>query len=358
MRIMQCANECDAWNYADAKMDDLAAFLITGGPTYLLAAQDPDGTKGEDFIDLGAVPQGRQVFARECAGCHSSKVAPENIRADKNALAKFYEGHVFGKEEYWQYEFTEQERNSPGFAARYLVSDEQGATRPRQFVADGVFGQDWLSNDELIAMDIIGTNSCRAMHDNHNEGHIFEEFSSETYKSAASPGTAPRVLSQLIPVIGGMTVGEDKIEGGPGYLRNFSLLSAWATAPFLHNNAIGEVTFLADGSPDYTVKGRIEQFELAYDELMRPDDPRAANARPQKVTTFESDLKMTASGEAEGWPMITVAKGSPAAAVGSTNPHQPLFMGCGDLVENKGHQFGIDLAGDDKLALREFLKLM
>ena len=33
MRIMQCANECDAWNYADAKMDDLAAFLITGGPT-------------------------------------------------------------------------------------------------------------------------------------------------------------------------------------------------------------------------------------------------------------------------------------------------------------------------------------
>lgn len=358
MRIMQCANECDAWNYADAKMDDLAAYLITGGPTYLLAAEDLDGKLGSEFIDLSKVPQGRKIFARECAGCHSSKVAPENIRADKNALAKFYEGHVFGSEDYWQYEFAEEKRSSPEFTTRYLVTDDEGAVRPRQFAEDGVFGQDWLSNDELIAMDIIGTNSCRAMHDNHNEGKIFEEFSSETYKSAADGGSVPLVLNQLIPVVGGMTVGEQTVEGGPGYLRNFSLLSAWATAPFLHNNAIGEVTFLADGSPDYTVKGRIAQFEMAYDELMRSDDPRASNARPQKITTFEHDLKMTASGEAQGWPLITVPEGTPIAAVGSTNPHKPLFMGCGDLVENKGHQFGIDLPADDKLALREFLKIM
>jgi hypothetical protein len=46
------------------------------------------------------------VFARECASCHSSKVAPENVRADKNALAKFYEGHIFGKEDYWRYEVS------------------------------------------------------------------------------------------------------------------------------------------------------------------------------------------------------------------------------------------------------------
>jgi hypothetical protein len=33
-------------------------------------------------------------------------------------------------------------------------------------------------------------------------------------------------------------------------------------------------------------------------------------------------------------------------------------MKCDDYVENKGHQFGIDLPADDKAALAEFLKLM
>ena len=358
MRIMQCANECDAWNYADAKMDDLAAFLITGGPTYLLASKDLDGKEGKDFVDVTKVPQGKKVFARECAGCHSSKMAPENIRADKNALGKFYEGHVFGKEAYWQHEFTEAERNDPAFIAKFLSTDDQGKTRPKQFADDGVFGQDWLSNDELIPFNIIGTNSCRAQHDNHNEGNIFEEFSSETYKNAPSPGSVPRVLNRLIPGLGGMQVGEKKIEGGPGYLRNFSLLSAWATAPFLHNNAIGEVTFLEDGSPDYTVKGRIDQFELAFDELMKSDDPLADNARAQKISTFKHDLKITPSGEAEGAIRLTIPKGTPVGAIASSNPHDALFMKCDDLVENKGHQFGIDLPADEKLALREFLKMM
>lgn len=358
MRIMQCANECDAWNYADAKMDDLAAFLITGGPTYLLPAKDLDGKEGKEFIDLSQVPAGRKVFARECAGCHSSKVAPENIRADKLALEKFYEGHVFGKEDYWRYEFTEQEQQAPEFIANYLSEDANGNWRPNQFVKDGVFGQDWLSNDELVPFNIIGTNHCRAMHDNHNEGHIFEEFSSETYKNAPSPGSVPRVLNRLVPGLGGMQIGETKLEGGPGYLRNFSLLSAWATAPFLHNNAIGEVTFMEDGSPDYSVAGRIQQFEMAFDELMRSDDPRAENARPQKISTFKSDLKITPSGEAEGWPKLTIPSGTPVGAVGSSNPHNALFMKCSDLVANKGHQFGVDLAANEKLALREFLKLM
>jgi mono/diheme cytochrome c family protein len=339
-------------------MDDLAAFLITGGPTYLLASKDLDGKEGKDYIDLEKVSQGHDVFATECASCHSSKVAPENIRADKNALAKFYEGHVFGKEDYWQHEFTEAERNSPEFMAKYLTKDEQGNVRPTQFVKDGVFGQDWLSNDERIPFNIIGTNYCRALHDNHNEGNIFEEFSSETYKNSESPGSVPTVINRVAPLVGGMQVGEKKIEGGPGYLRNFSLLSAWATAPFLHNNAIGEMTFLEDGSPDYTVKGRIEQFEMAFDELMRSDDPLAENARPQKISKFQHDLKITPSGEAEGLIRLTIPEGTPVGAIASSNPHDALFMKCADLVENKGHQFGIDLPTEDKLALREFLKLM
>jgi hypothetical protein len=358
MRIMQCAAECDPWNYADAKMDDLAAFLITGGPTYLMASKDKDGKAGSEFIDTKVVPRGREVFAQECATCHSTKMAPANIRNDKIALGKFYEGHVFGKEDYWTMEYSEAERNDPKFIARYLSKDASGKLRPKQFAEKGVFGQDWLGNDERTPFNIIGTNFCRALHDNHNKGHIWEEFSSETYKNSPSPGSVPRVLNRMIPFIGGMKVGEKKVEGGPGYMRNISLLSVWATAPFMHNNAIGEVTYLPDGSPDYTVAGRIKQFENSFAELMTSDNPKDEKHRPQKISVTTEDTKITPREDMQGWPKIPIKKGTPVANIASVNPHNPLFMGCSDIVENNGHQFGVDLSKEDKYALREFLKLM
>ena len=359
MRIMQCAAECDPWNYADAKMDDLGAFLFTGGPTYLLAAQDRDGTPGTQYVDLPAVAQGHKVFARECAGCHSSQVAPLSVRQDKSALARFYEGHVFGKEDYWTYEFTDAERANPAFVSKYLVDDPAThQTRPRQFAEKGVYGQDWLGNDERTPFNIVGTNKCRAMHDNHNKGHIWEEFASETYQNSPSPGSVPRVLNRQIPGLGGRAMGETPITGGPGYYRNVSLLSVWATAPFLHNNAVGEMTRLPDGSPDYTVKGRIGQFEAAFDELLTSDNPDVPHHRPQKITRLATDMVITAREDMQGYPKITLKKGTPIAYAASVDPHHPLFMACDDLVENKGHQFGVDLSADDKHALREFLKLM
>jgi hypothetical protein len=358
MRIMQCANECDAWNYADSKMNDLAAFLITGGPTYLIASKDKDNTDGKHYIDLKVVPKGKEVFARECASCHSSKVAPENVRADKNALAKFYEGHIFGKEDYWRYEVSQEKQKDASFMAKYFAKDLKGTLRPKQFVDKGVFGQDWLGNDERIPFGIIGTNMCRALHDNHNKGHIWEEFSSETYKQSAAAGSVKQVFNRVIPLIGGLPFGERKIDGGAGYMRNISLLSVWATAPFLHNNAIGEVTFLSDGSPDYTLSGRIKQFEMAFDELMMSDNPKVSPSRPQKITGLTEDFMSSGREDAQGPALIPFKKGDPVAHVLSSNPHDPLFMKCDDLVENKGHQFGIDLTSQDKRALREFLKLM
>lgn len=358
MRIMQCASECDAWNYADAKMDDLAAFLMTGGPTYLLAAKDVDGTPGQAHIDTSVIPEGRKVFARDCATCHSTKVAPMNIRSDKEALARFYHGHVFGSEEYWQLEYTDAERNDPQFIANFMAKDKQGKLRPRQFAENGIFGQDWLGNDERTPFSVIGTNMCRAMHNNHNKGNIWEEFSSETYKNSESPGSIARVLNRKIPLLGGKQLGSRKVEGGPGYLRNISLLSVWATAPFMHNNAIGEVTYLADGAPDFTVKGRIEQFENSFAELMLSDDPKVSPSRPQKTLVTTEDMHITPREDMQGYPKIKVKAGTPVATFASVNPHRPLFVTCDDPVENRGHQFGVDLSDQEKYALREFLKLM
>ncbi|MGH8457510.1 MAG: hypothetical protein ACRETE_11025, partial [Stenotrophobium sp.] len=302
---------------------------------------------------------GHKIFARECAVCHSSQVPPENIRADKNALERYYEGHVFGKEDYWQNEFTEAQRNSPEFQKKYLAKDASGKLVPRQFAENGTFGQDWLGNDEPTAFNVVGTNMCRALHDNHSEGHIFEEFSSEDYKHRPSPGSVPEVINRMIPLIGGTKVGERKIEGGPGYLRNISLLSVWATAPFLHNNAIGEQTYLPDGKTlDTSVRGRIKQFDMAFAELMTSDDPNVNPHRPQKITVTDRDFKLAPREDGQGWLKLPVPKGTPVAYFLSSDPHHPLFMKCDDLVENKGHQFGINLSPDDKLALREFLKMM
>ena len=364
-RIAQCAKDCEPWNYADAKMDDLAAFLVTGGPTYLLDAVDADGKAGSAFVDVSKVPAGRKVFARECASCHSTKVAPENLRADREALARFYEGHVFGREASWPLEFEAAERESPEFVARHLVQDAKtGTLRPKQFASTAthggeVFGQDWLGNDEPTPFNIIGTNQCRAMHDNHNEGHIWEEFSSEDYKQRPSPGSVPQVVNRMFPLVGGLKWGEKEITGGPGYLRNISLLSVWATSPFLHNNAVGEVSYLADGKTlDTTVAGRIKQFEMAFDELMRSDNPNDPGARAQKISVTPVDFWLAPREDGQGLLKLPVSAGTPIANFASANPHRPFFMKCDDPVENKGHQFGVSLSAEEKLALREFLKLM
>ncbi|MGH8441372.1 MAG: hypothetical protein ACRETF_00525 [Nevskiaceae bacterium] len=358
-RIDECYQACEAWNHTDAKMPDLAAFLITGGPTYLMKAKDRDGTPGAAFIDLKKVPAGRKVFTRECASCHSSKFAPDSVRADKEALARFYEGHVFGSEQYWQHEFEESERSSPEFRKKFMAADAKGKLRPKQFAADDIFGQDWLANDEPVAFGVIGTNMCRALHDNHSQGHIWEEFSSETYKQRPAAGKVKNVMGRMLPLIGGKEWGgEREIAGGSGYLRNFSLLSAWATAPFLHNNAIGELTYLRDGGIDYTVRGRVTQFHDAFDELLTSDSPAVTPHRPEKIARTKYDMKLATQEDGEGLIKLPVPAGTPIAWFTSADPHNPMYMKCDDYVENKGHQFGIDLPAADKTALAEFLKLM
>ncbi len=356
--IAECSRDCEAWNYADAKMTDLAAFLVTGGPTYLASATDVDGTPGAKLIDLEKVPEGRIVFARECAVCHSSKAPPEPIRHDRDALEKFYEGHVFGREDTWEREFRAEVRSSAGFQKKHLVRDASGKLRPKQFAADGMFGQDWLGNDELTPYHIIGTNKCRALHDNHNAGHIWEQFASETYRARPSPGSDPLFVNPLLPMVGGRQWGEKKIEGGPGYLRNVSLLSVWAIAPFLHNNAIGPLERLPDGSIDYTVKGRVKMYEAAMEELLTSDNPGVEPHREPKVTAADHDFKLALREDGKGPFGLTVTKGTPVAHFASTDPHAPVFSKCLDLVENKGHPFGIDLGAPQKKALIEFLKLM
>jgi hypothetical protein len=63
----------------------------------------------------------------------------------------------------------------------------------------------------------------------------------------------------------GATKNYDAPSGGPGYYRVPTLISAWATAPFLHNNSLGNF------NNDPSVKGRLEVFDDAIEKLLWPE---------------------------------------------------------------------------------------
>ena len=94
-----------------------------------------------------------------------------------------------------------------------------------------------------------------------HRGHVWDNFSSETYKSLPAVGN----VNLRHPV-----TGEDASwptpGGGRGYQRVPSLVSIWATAPFLHNNEIG--TFTGDPS----VAGRMRAFDDGIRKLLWPRD--------------------------------------------------------------------------------------
>ena len=160
------------------------------------------------------VDRGRRAFARECARCHSSKLPPGLTHETK---------HDRSAAEAWE---------------RLLMRDD---------FLEGNF----LSDDvryPIVSMDKrfeIGTNAARALATNAIPGHLWQDFSSRTYKSLPSPGTL-RLYNPFDP---GRPI-EFPVPAGRGYYRPPSLIGVWATAPLLHNNALGRFT----GDP--SVEGR------------------------------------------------------------------------------------------------------
>jgi hypothetical protein len=167
-------------------------------------------------------------------------------------------------------------------------------------------------------------------------GHIWEEFGSET-------------LRERPPVA---DLDELRKNGGRGYLRNISLLSAWAHAPFLHNNALGpelcggpdDNMYVSpyvglDRQPlpperapacwpyDPSVEGRYKLFLESADLLLNP------HKREPKVTAVSEELildvapKMEIARREIGLS-VTVPPEVPQAALGSLR-HKDLI---GDSV--------------------------
>jgi hypothetical protein len=192
--IGQCRRDCPSFRAIEDRLGDIVDFLMSPetNATDLRAARERElrkrrptatYTQARFVHDLNtrfgkdAVERGRALFAANCARCHSS------IPVEKGGDFTSRDFHVVN--------------------------------------ADGL-RVDWMGSDRPTPATEVGTNRCRALHSNHMAGHIWQEYGSETLRAQA--------------VVSGIPEAHD---GGRGYYRNISLLSAWAHAPFMHNNAVG-----------------------------------------------------------------------------------------------------------------------
>lgn len=399
--IGQCRRDCPNFRAIEDRLGDISAFLHSKetDATDLQVARetqrkvvDPAARYGYDELvaDLDrhfgkdAVARGHDVFADNCARCHSS-----------------------------------------------LPESTAGAFRNRDFRArDPNTGlrADWLGNDVATLASEIGTNRCRSLHSNHTAGRVWQQYGSETLRSRAADPTL-----------------REPHDGGRGYYRDISLLSLWAHAPFMHNNAIGpeicgqpahrENYFyrnpyadqkgrqpLTTNAPqcwtyDPGVDGRFKLYVASMQDLLHPAQ------RIPKITRFDVDvplvagLRMVADGKEKQVAGLTIVvpKGSSSARLGNfqhkqflddlvglrlhpkmlqkklrdnlgasegdaafadlrvvadqllkdpeqlvaiLKRHPKLFLvysSCDDDIENGGHRFGEDLSESDKQALIAFL---
>lgn len=269
--IGQCRRDCKAFRAIEDRLGDIAAFLFSKEThaTDLHAARENELQREnpntrytyDDLVaDLekqfgaGAVERGREVFAGTCARCHSS-----------------------------------------------IPEADGGPFKNRDFRAiDAKTGlrKDWLGNDQATRVSEVGTYKCRALHSNHMSGHIWDQYGSETLRARAPD---PNV--------------KDPADGGRGHYRNISLVSLWAHAPFMHNNALGpeicgkpantenffyrspyvdratKATLPADRAPacwayDPSVDGRFKLYVASMEALLNPA------ARAPKITRFDVDVPL------------------------------------------------------------------
>jgi hypothetical protein len=125
----------------------------------------------------------------------------------------------------------------------------------------------------------IETNSARAFGTNAKAGHVWDNFSSLTYKEL-SPVDELEFFNPFDETRPIKFKPKDR-NVAPGYYRTPSLVSLWSSAPFLHNNMLGNFT----GDP--SVVGRINAFNDAVEKLLWPKNVSTSFylAHPKRVRT-------------------------------------------------------------------------
>lgn len=286
-KLADCEEKSLYWHATKIRVDAMTAYFLKASDPMLLKdaiPKDPNldrfglqdmkedwgiEIKESEFANKRptdvALKTARKVFAKGCIACHSSKQpdtfvakAKTEYESGDNA-ADSYDGNAKNKEilvrartltmdDLWQ--LTHGTGKLPDDYAKWA----QAAVETVGFWEDN-----YLSTDMRIPVTMTETNSARAMATNAKHGHMWEDFASLTYKELPSVG-----MIEYRDPFSLATKKYQSSSGGPGYYRVPTLISAWATAPFLHNNALGNF------NNDPSVEGRLECFDDAIEKLLWP----------------------------------------------------------------------------------------
>jgi hypothetical protein len=282
--IGQCRRDCASFRAIEDRLENVVAFFLTARPADLYQARGlPNAQALDTQLDqefgAGSVTLGRRVFAAHCAGCHSSQSGP------------------------------------------YDTVDFR-AVDPK----DPTLRLDFLSHERPVLASRIGTYLGRAMHSNHMPSRVWDQYAALDLRERAADPALQEVMKG----------------SGRGYYRPPSLLSVWAYAPLMHNNAMGpevcgtpstgSVDFYsspyvdADDKPifdappclpfDASVEGRYRLFKASMEELLYPE------RRRRKVNLVDEDIIVDVApkiviGNLQAGFSVRLPAGSPAILINS-----------------------------------------
>ncbi|RCW78534.1 hypothetical protein [Paracoccus lutimaris] len=274
------------WQATENMTADMAVFfLVTARADRLGDA--PGGAGRLAQRDPAGLARGKEVFAETCAACHSSRqpVPTPASGVDQGICAGGGSGPRYREcwDRYWNWTQTEDYK-----------------TQMRAIVAAPDFLRgNYLSTERRVPMDILGTNACSAVATNGLRGDIWDNFTSDSYKSLPPP----KPVTVHHPVSGAASSFQS-LGNGRGYLRPASLISLWSTAPYLLNNSVGHDAYETDYAGDYgdygptcpaadaddpylpCVENRLYQFDKSIRQMLWPQTRRMDQLTTEPVPGY------------------------------------------------------------------------
>ncbi len=259
IEIENAQNNSVYWRATEEQSIDLAIFFLV--TTRADRLEDASGGAELLTADEPLVDRGMEVFAENCAACHSDRAHQPDPDPSFGVDEGICEGGGAGPDylecwdRYWKW------ANSDGFKNQMVNLVKQ---------PDFLTGN-YLSTERRVPMDLLKVNACSPIATNAVRGDIWDNFSSDTYKNLPAVGE----VTVEHPVSGG-TSSFQALGNGRGYLRPAALVSLWTSAPYLLNNSVGFERHYY--SPDYYAAAEPTPMEAMATEEPATEDTSTETA--------------------------------------------------------------------------------
>jgi hypothetical protein len=249
---------------------------------------------------------GRKVFLHNCAICHSSKQpAGFDLKFERQMAGGWDKAAAPAQPIYTlpaDYRDWDSFKQSPAYHAYVDQISKMAGDFPAPGNPDSFIDDNFLSHELRIPVTLVGTYAGRAMATNATTGQVWDNYSSDTFKSLPSVGTI-RYFNPYRNEAGAVALdsygANDEFaapSGGPGYFRPASLISVWATAPYFHNNTLGYY------NQDPSVKGRLMAFNDGIRKLLWPQQRPLYTRDGVSLPRHPGDLRGEGSASAKNDP--------------------------------------------------------